>query len=408
MRLWPVRDPARDPARATGRTAGGSAARVALPRRITFTGDFLRLAAVAPAGRPRPTQHENIFWLAQLLREPLQQATGLPVETVHWDPDWVQGARLECETIRAIYRAFWLEPRIESWARIHAARKLPPQVEGLLEGLFAGSLVVGFELPPWLGGFLRRRRIPFVDCTLSPVRFMDDLLFELSSNHPGIHAACRPHAVPEALIRLQAGMVAAHAARGMAQPPRPGSLLLVLQTSHDRSLIRGGRFARLHEHLPQLEALAAAHAEVLIREHPLQPRPELCALLLERLPRARLTDENTYRLLGHPNLRAVTALSSSVLAEARFFDKRSHRLLPEERGAGATGTEAGPVTLGDMVLAPDFWREVLAPLGLKLSPRDGLRLPPKPNRLRLQLRSAWGYNRIDTDIAVGWARAPER
>ena len=54
---------------------------------------------------------------------------------------------------------------------------------------------------------------------------------------------------------------------------------------------------------------------------------------------------------------------------------------------------------------PDFWREVLAPTGLELTPKDGLRLPAKPNRFRQQLRSAWGYNQIDTDIPVQWANA---
>lgn len=377
----------------------------ALPRRIVFTGDFLRMGAKGGAeGRAlRPTQHENIRWLAQLLGAPLGLACALPREVVHWDPDWVSGARIETATVRAIYEALWLPPRIESWARLFAAETLPPAVEALLVPLFAQSLVVGFELPPWLTRFLDRQGLVYVDCAISPIRFMDDLLIELSSNHPALAAAARPHAVPEALIRLQAGMVSAHAAIGLADPPRPGTLLLLLQTSHDKVVIHEGRFTSLPEHLERLQQVAAGYAQVLIREHPLQAQPRLRDELLARLPGARLTGENFYRLLGHPNLAGVAALSSSGVAEAAWFGKAGHYLLPGYR-PGAMAPSLPAITLGDAILGPDFWRDLLAALGLPVTAHDGLRLPVKPNRLRLQLRAAWGYNRIDTDIAAGWAR----
>ena len=59
--------------------------------RIVFSGDFLRPSVAAL----RPTQHENIRWLAQLLETPLRMATGLPCETVHWDNNWLNGSRLD-------------------------------------------------------------------------------------------------------------------------------------------------------------------------------------------------------------------------------------------------------------------------------------------------------------------------
>jgi hypothetical protein len=48
------------------------------------------------------------------------------------------------------------------------------------------------------------------------------------------------------------------------------------------------------------------------------------------------------------------------------------------------------------VLTPDFWRIVLAPHA-RVTAADGMRLRPKPNRLRIALDSFWNYQEIDTD-----------
>ena len=47
-------------------------------------------------------------------------------------------------------------------------------------------------------------------------------------------------------------------------------------------------------------------------------------------------------------------------------------------------------------LAPDFWRRVLAP-HTRVTEADGMRLPAKPNRLRIALDSFWNFQQIDTD-----------
>jgi hypothetical protein len=53
-------------------------------------------------------------------------------------------------------------------------------------------------------------------------------------------------------------------------------------------------------------------------------------------------------------------------------------------------------SLDEIVLSIDFWRGVLSPHAETSAP-DGVRLPPKPNRLRISLDSFWNFNEIDTD-----------
>lgn len=350
----------------------------------------------------RPTQHENIQWLYQLLQVPVSLATGLPCEIVHWDNRWINQARLDQATVEAIFQAFWLPPNIHSWPHIYTAEKLPDVVEDLLLRFFKRSFVIGFELPPYLAHFLARHEIGFVDCALSPVRFMDDLLFEVSASGQAADAILSSHKVPDVMIQLQAGVLSSHIAKDNPHPPRPNSLLLIMQTNFDKVVIENGRFVTILDHLDQLLAVAKDYDAVLIKQHPLEQQPDVLRRLTAQLPGSRETNENFYRLAAHPNLKGVAALSSSCVQEAVHFGKKGHYLMPGfQHGTHAVGQ--APHNIGDVVITPDFWRAVLDAEGCAVTPQDGVKLPTKPNRFRQQLRSAWGYNQIDTDIPISWA-----
>ena len=365
------------------------------PKRVVFTGDVLRPRPDAL----KPAQNENIDWLARILRTPIGMAADLPCEIVNWDDRWELAARLDTGTVTAVYGACGLRPGIEAWARIHAAPALPRAVDEMLAPLFADSLVIGFELPPWLTGLCTRLGLSFIDCAISPLRFLDDLMFRLTPSDPAMADALAPWAVDEAAIRLAAGTVSGHVSRGFTDPPRPDSLLVVLQTPHDRVVIDEGRFIRLTDRLEALTEVARGYRHVLIRPHPLEPGAATLETVQAALPGARATRENVYRLIAHPNVAGVAALSSSCVAEAACFGKRGHYLMP----GGAPAEGPGAVTVDHALLAPDLWRDLMAAAGIAVSPQDGLRLVAKPNRFRQQLRSAWGYNEIDTDIFVAWA-----
>ncbi|QFT83275.1 hypothetical protein FIU89_21820 (plasmid) [Roseovarius sp. THAF27] len=366
--------------------------------RIVFTGDFLRPSV----GGLKPTQHENIRWLAQTLDVSIRRACGLTGTVVHWDNRWINTPRLDQNTVASIYQAFGRAPTIQSWPTVFSAETLPAAVEHLFLRYFERSLVIGFELPPYLAHFCRRHDIPFLDLSFSPIRFMDDLLLDFSASDPALNDAARAWQVPEGLIELQSGAVSAHAAKAFANPPRPNTLLVILQTRFDKVVIDGGRFVTVLDHLDRLYKIAQDYDAVLIREHPLERQEGVGQTLQRVLPHAVVTTENVYRLLGHHNLRGVAALSSSCVAEARWFGKTGHYLLPGFSPDRFT-PGASTVTVGDALITADFWRDVLAATGLPVTDPDGLKLPFKTNRFRQQLRSAWGYNQIDTDIFAHWA-----
>ena len=100
-------------------------------------------------------------------------------------------------------------------------------------------------------------------------------------------------------------------------------------------------------------------------------------------------------------------MRSSTVTEAGYFGKRADYVFqPPFRFArdGALPQGREYVGLYNDYLAPDFWRGILSGV-METTPEDDMRVPEKPNRLRLSLREFWNFNEIDTDFATElWMR----
>ena len=365
-------------------------------KRVVFSGDFLRPNA---AGN-RPTQHNNIRWLQNLLSAPLAMATGLPQSVISWGVDSVADGGLTTADVRAYYRHFGLDLSLQSWARIHDLPSLPPHIEALIDSMFGDSLVVGFEIPPSIENYLTWRGIPLISATIHPVRFLDDIFLAIRSNIPAIQDKLFGYRIDQNYIRLMAGIQSASAARAQTLELKPNSALLVMQTWYDQTQIRNGEFVSCEYYLDEIARIASEHSELLVKEHPLAPNPATM-LIQSVVPNLRMVTGNAYGFLASPEVTKLVTMSSSVGVEAPYFDIPTHFLLrrPMEQRITETDPPEGFIGIEDAFMAPDFWRTTLAPI-VSVSAKDKLTVPRKPNRLRIALRSFWNFNQIDTDIPV--------
>jgi hypothetical protein len=142
----------------------------------------------------------------------------------------------------------------------------------------------------------------------------------------------------------------------------------------------------------------------------LPDQPHSLLLIAAQQPNVRgVITDNLYRMLSLPQVSAVLTVNSSIAYEAGYFGKRVHTLAPLPLRLAWRGSMPDPeayASLDDQVLTPDFWRTVLAPHA-PVTRADGMRLRPKPNRLRVALDSFWNYQQIDTDrIPRGAVQAP--
>jgi hypothetical protein len=355
---------------------------------IVVVGDVLR-----PDGSGRPGGTDPATrWLWSAVKRSVYLATGLATEvlTAASTPalgQWIESLRAPAEA-----DAYW--------ALIHDGVPWSAALDRLILERLRGRFCVGYEMPPWLVRLLDGHAVPYVDVRLHPIRFMDDLLFAVRGSDAGTQAALLGMAVRESEVIVTAGLREAMC-QFISEARVPDNTLLVAgQRRFDSTQIVEGGFFDAGVRAAEVHAICARYAAVLLKPHPLDQQHSLL-VVAAGAPSGVLgvIDDNIYRLMSMPQIAAVLTVNSGVAQEAPYFGKRVHALVPLpvrlawREGEAPTGSHA---SLDDAVLTPDFWRTVLAP-HTRVTAMDGMRLRPKPNRLRIALDSFWNYQQIDTD-----------
>ena len=371
-------------------------------RGVTVTGDFVRSDR---DGRPGEGDR-SIVWLFNAIKRQVSRASFLPVHLLTARDcaelgRWVESARPPQDADRY-------------WAAVYDDLPMDAALERTLLPRLQGRFVVGNELPPYLRRLLDRLGTPWLDLRIHPVRFLDDLLFAAGASEPETRHALLGMAVPEDHVYAAAGLIEAMC-RYTADCGLPAETLLVVgQRTMDSSQIVAGRFFDALERRAEVGAICAGYRAVLLKPHPYGGQHSLLLAAAAAPNALGVTADNLYRMLAQAEIASVLTVNSSVAYEARYFDKRIHTLAPlPVRIAWRGGRDEADTcaSLDDRVLSGDFWRVVLAPHA-SVSPCDGARLPPKPNRLRIALDSFWNFQEIDTNriptAAVSLATAAPR
>ncbi|SFK68175.1 hypothetical protein [Falsiroseomonas stagni] len=373
-----------------------------MTRRVIITGDLLRPQEEAF----RPAQRDNIRWFHRLVRRPLAAATGLPVETVLWDH---LGPGFDAP---GFYAAAGATPDVEGWVSLFDAPALTIEAAAMMVAAYAdAAMVVGFELAEIQKRLLTQARIPWIDVNIHPYRFGPDLLFAIATGEPEVMAGLRRHHADDLIFEPWADLMAATVSRIPPHRPILEPCLVVGQTRVDRALIRDGRLLDLAHFAPALREAVGEEGRVLFKPHPYNPGGFGIHHVGLPLSRIREVPDNSYVLLGQDAVKRVIGVSSSLVAEARFFGKEGVFLgtppfhIAPSRQALRMGLHASVV---DAWAAADFWRDLLAPL-LPVTAHDGHRPVLPPNALRASLRQFWGWDEIflqlPWDIAAARAAA---
>jgi hypothetical protein len=343
-------------------------------------GDLMR-----PDGRGRPGGTDRpTLWLWNAIKRQIYLASGLPSEALTTAPlaDWIEALRPR-------------EAADAYWASVHDRL---PDADRIVERL-RRRFCIGYEMPPWLVRLLDEHAVPYIDLRLHPVRFLDDLLFAGRASVAETQAALLSMAVWESEVFATAGLREAMC-RYTSEARVPDNTLLVAgQRRFDSTQIVDGGFFDAMPRAAEIHAICARYPAVVLKPHPLDRHHSLLEVAAAAPARViGVIDDNVYRMLSLPQISAVLTVNSGLAHEALYFGKHVHALTPLPIRLAWRGAAVGAVShasLDDVVLTPDFWRVVLAP-HMAVSAVDGMRLRPKPNRLRIALDSFWNYQEIDT------------
>ena len=145
-------------------------------------------------------------WLPSLFKKHIELTTGLPVEIVV--PSNFSAINLEDYFVPFDYVKFCgfygISYTREAWGTLFYNREYNEQAYKYIESVFKDSLVISYEMDACILNILDELGIPYIDMYISPIRFLEDQLFSMTSNDSEIYAKLLSYRLPEELIYMQA------------------------------------------------------------------------------------------------------------------------------------------------------------------------------------------------------------
>jgi len=315
--------------------------------RVIFLGDICRGA-----------QAENVAKIASLFSPVLRQV-GVPYL------QYISDVNRLTETNE------WLPLWLQSLAQ--------GEDSGLGKVDFEGAVVLGFEVPDWDLAYLDRHAIPWVNFAIHPLRFLDDLYFEVTTS---LGYDFEPVSATPGMIEVAVQALRARYGHWRGSP-KTGTLVVIGQAPFDRSVYFDGTFRKLDDYIADLDALASRFDAVIYRAHPYLSDDSVDQLILTRYGAVRHDDPDVYALLCRGDVAGACAISSSVLTEAPHFGIESIYLEPRAKRFGPA------VSYRDLVGDAHFWALTL---GRHAAPGSLRRVASVvPGNVLRRTFAAWGY-----------------
>ncbi|MCL5779296.1 hypothetical protein M1105_20305 [Limibaculum sp. FT325] len=352
--------------------------------RIIFTGDVLRVEDHRKNRFENP-QTINVTWLRRLLSPSFERTLSVPSIDVSLTETSHPVTRLD------IYHMHGIPFSTAGWASFYRSR-LCERAEKALIDIYDRGVVVSFELPPYLKDIFDRNRIPYIDFTIYPLRFLQDCVLGARTNVIALRQRMEEHAVPEDIFHTEARLLSARACRrmqGSAAIP-PGSAVFLGQTEFDASLVCNGIHAGQIDVELALREMVDDYGTVFYKRHPhSKPNPRLDSFL-DGEPNIKALDRNIYDLLGSDLVSVAGALSSSTLWEAPYFGVTPKRFLNNGDHFACIGVERRwnqYTPLLPYAVTGRFWKSIIRGESFNPTPWDPTFLS---GALKYSLNMTWG------------------
>lgn len=364
---------------------------MARPTQICLVDDLLREQYVWARG-----------FIYTAIEEPIRQAGILSPDTRHFPHERGLSEGFDERSFKALCGS-------ADWTKHHNA--VPRAAEDyLISHIPSGTLVLGYEMPPWLLRMLERRMIPYVAIRISPIRFARDLYLIIQSNIPGAHERISHLGVSDADVRIEAGLLRASArqkpVRKRVEKHLANSTLFVGQTRRDASLTADdGRILTIDDFRQQILD-AGSHRRFCYKPHPYDGRfareehRNLEKLLGRKVP---VIKGNIYQLMASTVDFDLMTISSGTTQEAPYFNRVGKTL--HRHVCNPHSEQSSRVGFLDLC-SPQLWALLI---GLDASGLASSSLSRVSDNLMRRLHDAWwGYSEYMIDSDQFWQQVLTR
>lgn len=186
--------------------------------------------------------------------------------------------------------------------------------------------LITYELSTNSREILEYLEIKYIDIWLSPIRFYKDTLFEFYSNDEKIKKELTKLSFDNKKLFKRAKKIKTHCKFFLENPNlEKNSCLIIGQMNQDKSVMKDGKFLTLIDFMDKLQELSTKHNKLYLLKHPLTKNEDF-EYIKKKLASIRnleiLINVNTYHLLTMKEITCVAGISSSVLIESEYFNKK--------------------------------------------------------------------------------------
>lgn len=320
-----------------------------------------------------------------LIREPILQATGLNIGSsphfYKYENNMKNGFCL---------KKFKFLCKNKKWNELY--NSIPRQAKlYLLSYLSENILIISYEMPKWLEKICKEEKIDYLDIRISPLRFARDLYIAIKTNNSILSKRLKQFEVFDEEIRLETALIEAQARHNL-RPKKieDGDVIFVGQTSKDASLVNEkGDFYKLNNF--DIEEFILNKKVYYIPHPDSKKHAEYEFNILSKFTnQVEYLDENCYNLLASTFNVTFIGISSGVLQEAKYFNKKSiclHKNICELEGK----YKYIQIHFKSFI-EPIFWHKVLKIK--KTAPRFKSLTLLQPDMLRTIHNVWWGYSKF--------------
>lgn len=288
-------------------------------RVVAFIDDFFRSPVNGLTSHP-----VNRRWLTELFRLNLQR---LGFSCCELDHDFsVDVAELMARLNVEKSPAGWAETFVADLPRQWLSQSLAPLADC--------DLIIGWGLNPSVMRLLDGAGVRYMDFEIDPLRFARDLRLCVRTNSSVIADALADWELCDEEYYDAAASLRASFARIGLEPVLSSSArvgVLFGQSRIDASIVCNGRFATFEAVFDQICDWSRQFDAVVLKAHPYDANRQQLHNLSLRLPNTYLSYHNAYYLLSSPNVVSASALSSSLIEEAKYFLVPAARLIVPDR-----------------------------------------------------------------------------
>ena len=257
-------------------------------------------------------------------------------------------------------------------------------------------IVIGYELSYQTRFILDKIDIIYIDIWLGPIRFLDDITFALRSNNDFINNRIQSYEIDEEIIKIQARLIKIQNYRGFLRSIHyynENSAVFVGQVCVDKALLCNGKMLSLLDFKEKFENIISKHSQVYYCRHPfIKDEDKDIIQYIKGFKNVKIgNDISTYHMISNDEISGVYGISSSLLSEAKFFDKYIEYFYKPVVDINYNNVNRY-FLVSQCILHRSFWKNIIYDL------KNNLIITPffmGKDKIRDALSFYWGYRKID-------------